>query len=221
MTANSTHVGSAGSRSRHVDCRVLLLLVGFLACSREDHESRSGSVALAAPVSSAGTVGVELDSERPKRTSWFHAIDDYLADPELNPSGRTLSPAESESVQQAFADASAELDAIEKEFSQAQVAVARKHVDAGTAEVYVAGKSDTRKGDYAAVVIAMFEQSGPWLVRIRADELPEFAAWQAMRDATRARAIDHLRGFLVGDRRDRQEVSTPFESPEPPDRIPR
>ena len=207
MLSLSAEIGLVPARRLRPSWAALLVWTWFGSCSPSVVVADATAPAreTAPSVATIAETGSKL--RRGTRSHWFLPVNDYVSDPGFNPSGRTLSVEDAQFIQGVFDRASLELDAIQKDFSAVQLSVARRHVQDGSAEPYVAGESDTEKGDYAAVVVARFDESGPWLVRIPAEELPDLAAWQSMHAATRDDAIDQLRSLLSGDRVDRRETS--------------
>jgi hypothetical protein len=146
---------------------------------------------------------------------WFHPVEEYLANASINPGRRALDPAEMALARQVLAAASLELDAIQRDCSRAQMDVAQRYVTEGKAERYIAGESDLSKGAFAAVVVAAFDESGPWLVRIPEQDLPDFATWRAASNEIQGFALDRIRRLASGDRGDRELADVTPPSPVP------
>lgn len=183
---------------------LLALCSTLVACGPSRSEAAAGAtLQVTHPITSRALVGSgrelpDLD-DQPAWQRWFHPLDDYLEDPHHNPFQRSLTPEARAFVEQVFEETGSRLDEIERDCSLAQLEAARRMVARGEAERYAPGVSDVSPRDAAAVVIATFDESGPWLVRIPPAELPDLVVWKEMRDAFELEALDTLASMLRDD----------------------
>jgi hypothetical protein len=145
-----------------------------------------------------GVEAIEVGGDPLPSRQWFPPLAELLADPTVNANAVVLSEADAQRAALTLAQASADLDAIEARFSEAQAVIARRHVEQGRAAAFVPGESDTSLGDSAAVVVTRLgDGSGPWIARIDHAELPQLPDWKRQVETTRAHALDVLRQLLA------------------------